>query len=188
MIRSTHARRWRAAAASGTSPLRGIQSMPRSNGRTTRSVVAAASLRSHAWKIASSIPPHAILRNSNARDSRLSKADEAGQAPGRCRNLRARVVSRENNSQRTSSRHGSSNRVGFFFDHERYEVKATTKEDQEHEEDRKPTMTYQTQPTDATDPAHQTQLAKTEVGILGATGAVGQQFIALLADHPWFKV
>ena len=26
------------------------------------------------------------------------------------------------------------------------------------------------------------------VGILGATGAVGQQFIALLADHPWFKV
>jgi aspartate-semialdehyde dehydrogenase len=27
-----------------------------------------------------------------------------------------------------------------------------------------------------------------EVGILGATGAVGQQFIALLADHPWFKV
>jgi aspartate-semialdehyde dehydrogenase len=27
-----------------------------------------------------------------------------------------------------------------------------------------------------------------EVGILGATGAVGQQFIALLATHPWFKV
>jgi aspartate-semialdehyde dehydrogenase len=27
-----------------------------------------------------------------------------------------------------------------------------------------------------------------EVGILGATGAVGQQFIALLAHHPWFKV
>src|SRR5438105_10064921 len=26
------------------------------------------------------------------------------------------------------------------------------------------------------------------VGILGATGAVGQQFIALLANHPWFKV
>ena len=26
-----------------------------------------------------------------------------------------------------------------------------------------------------------------EVGILGATGQVGQQFIALLADHPWFK-
>jgi aspartate-semialdehyde dehydrogenase len=26
------------------------------------------------------------------------------------------------------------------------------------------------------------------VGILGATGAVGQQFIALLASHPWFKV
>jgi aspartate-semialdehyde dehydrogenase len=26
------------------------------------------------------------------------------------------------------------------------------------------------------------------VGILGATGMVGQQFIALLADHPWFQV
>ena len=26
------------------------------------------------------------------------------------------------------------------------------------------------------------------VGILGATGMVGQQFIALLAHHPWFKV
>ncbi len=26
------------------------------------------------------------------------------------------------------------------------------------------------------------------VGILGATGMVGQQFIALLAEHPWFKV
>ena len=26
------------------------------------------------------------------------------------------------------------------------------------------------------------------VGILGATGMVGQQFIALLAGHPWFKV
>jgi aspartate-semialdehyde dehydrogenase len=27
-----------------------------------------------------------------------------------------------------------------------------------------------------------------EVGILGATGMVGQQFIALLAKHPWFKI
>lgn len=27
-----------------------------------------------------------------------------------------------------------------------------------------------------------------EVGILGATGMVGQQFVALLADHPWFRV
>src|SRR5438874_6291804 len=26
------------------------------------------------------------------------------------------------------------------------------------------------------------------VGVLGATGQVGQQFIALLANHPWFKV
>jgi aspartate-semialdehyde dehydrogenase len=31
-------------------------------------------------------------------------------------------------------------------------------------------------------------MATIEVGILGATGAVGQQFVALLADHPWFKV
>ena len=27
-----------------------------------------------------------------------------------------------------------------------------------------------------------------EVGVLGATGMVGQQFMALLANHPWFKV
>lgn len=31
-------------------------------------------------------------------------------------------------------------------------------------------------------------MTRTEVGILGATGMVGQQFIALLAHHPWFKV
>jgi aspartate-semialdehyde dehydrogenase len=31
-------------------------------------------------------------------------------------------------------------------------------------------------------------MAQIEVGILGATGMVGQQFIALLARHPWFKV
>lgn len=29
---------------------------------------------------------------------------------------------------------------------------------------------------------------KIDVGILGATGVVGQHFIALLADHPWFRV
>jgi aspartate-semialdehyde dehydrogenase len=33
-----------------------------------------------------------------------------------------------------------------------------------------------------------TKMAQIEVGILGATGMVGQQFIALLAKHPWFKV
>jgi len=27
-----------------------------------------------------------------------------------------------------------------------------------------------------------------DVGILGATGTVGQQFVALLANHPWFRV
>ncbi len=31
-------------------------------------------------------------------------------------------------------------------------------------------------------------MAPSPVGILGATGMVGQQFIALLANHPWFKV
>src|SRR5689334_11132632 len=29
---------------------------------------------------------------------------------------------------------------------------------------------------------------KIEVGILGATGTVGQRFASLLADHPWFEV
>jgi aspartate-semialdehyde dehydrogenase len=29
---------------------------------------------------------------------------------------------------------------------------------------------------------------KVPVGILGATGSVGQQFVELLADHPWFEV
>src|SRR5690242_8775503 len=31
-------------------------------------------------------------------------------------------------------------------------------------------------------------MGQIDVGILGATGAVGQQVIALVADHPWFKV
>lgn len=31
-------------------------------------------------------------------------------------------------------------------------------------------------------------MASISIGILGATGMVGQQFIALLATHPWFKV
>src|SRR4029077_5152620 len=31
-------------------------------------------------------------------------------------------------------------------------------------------------------------MVRIEVGILGATGMGGQQFIALLANHPWFKV
>ena len=31
-------------------------------------------------------------------------------------------------------------------------------------------------------------MQKTEVAILGATGAVGQRFIQLLQDHPWFSV
>src|SRR5437763_12697313 len=31
-------------------------------------------------------------------------------------------------------------------------------------------------------------MAVIPVGVLGATGMVGQQFIALLANHPWFTV
>lgn len=31
-------------------------------------------------------------------------------------------------------------------------------------------------------------MQKIPVGVLGATGMVGQQYIALLADHPWFEV
>ena len=29
---------------------------------------------------------------------------------------------------------------------------------------------------------------KLKVGVLGATGMVGQRFVALLASHPWFEV
>lgn len=29
---------------------------------------------------------------------------------------------------------------------------------------------------------------KLRVGILGATGMVGQRFIALLENHPWYEV
>ncbi len=31
-------------------------------------------------------------------------------------------------------------------------------------------------------------MSKLKVGILGATGAVGQRFVQLLADHPWFEI
>ncbi len=31
-------------------------------------------------------------------------------------------------------------------------------------------------------------MAKISVGVLGATGTVGQRFVQLLADHPWFEV
>jgi aspartate-semialdehyde dehydrogenase len=31
-------------------------------------------------------------------------------------------------------------------------------------------------------------MARIPVGVLGATGAVGQRFVQLLADHPWFEV
>ena len=31
-------------------------------------------------------------------------------------------------------------------------------------------------------------MKKYKVGIIGATGMVGQRFITLLADHPWFNI
>ena len=31
-------------------------------------------------------------------------------------------------------------------------------------------------------------MSKVKVGILGATGMVGQRFVQLLANHPWFEV
>ena len=31
-------------------------------------------------------------------------------------------------------------------------------------------------------------MAKLKVGILGATGMVGQRFVSLLADHPWYEI
>ena len=31
-------------------------------------------------------------------------------------------------------------------------------------------------------------MKKVQVGILGATGMVGQRFISLLEHHPWFEV
>ena len=31
-------------------------------------------------------------------------------------------------------------------------------------------------------------MEKLRVGILGATGMVGQRFVTLLADHPWFEI
>jgi aspartate-semialdehyde dehydrogenase len=31
-------------------------------------------------------------------------------------------------------------------------------------------------------------MAQMEVGVLGATGTVGQQFVRLLDQHPWFKL
>ena len=29
---------------------------------------------------------------------------------------------------------------------------------------------------------------KLKVGVVGATGMVGQRFVGLLAEHPWFEV
>jgi len=29
---------------------------------------------------------------------------------------------------------------------------------------------------------------KLEVGILGATGMVGAEYVRMLANHPWFKI
>ncbi len=42
--------------------------------------------------------------------------------------------------------------------------------------------------TDKTITDKKTQMPHFNVGILGATGAVGQKFIRLLQDHPWFTI
>ena len=34
----------------------------------------------------------------------------------------------------------------------------------------------------------ETKIKKLRVGILGATGTVGQKFIVLLQNHPWFEI
>lgn len=31
-------------------------------------------------------------------------------------------------------------------------------------------------------------MSKIKVGVIGATGMVGQNYLRLLADHPWFEV
>ena len=31
-------------------------------------------------------------------------------------------------------------------------------------------------------------MSKLNVGVLGATGMVGQRFVTLLSDHPWFQI
>ena len=36
--------------------------------------------------------------------------------------------------------------------------------------------------------AHTNGVRKRKVAVLGATGTVGQRFISLLADHPWFEL
>ena len=43
-------------------------------------------------------------------------------------------------------------------------------------------------PCDRDQPAGRRLGAKIEVGLLGATGAVGQHFVRLLAEHPWFRL
>jgi aspartate-semialdehyde dehydrogenase len=46
------------------------------------------------------------------------------------------------------------------------------------------------QPIDARRPSRYIakMVRKLRVGIVGATGMVGQRFVTLLADHPWFEV
>src|SRR5580698_1679091 len=37
-------------------------------------------------------------------------------------------------------------------------------------------------------PDEATMTQKLRVGVVGATGMVGQRFVSLLADHPWFEL
>ncbi|KAF9449034.1 aspartate-semialdehyde dehydrogenase [Macrolepiota fuliginosa MF-IS2] len=50
------------------------------------------------------------------------------------------------------------------------------------------TMPAESQSPQSPDAAAPTHADKINVGILGATGTVGQRFIVLLAAHPWFKI
>ncbi|MFT5197039.1 MAG: aspartate-semialdehyde dehydrogenase, partial [Candidatus Promineifilaceae bacterium] len=37
-------------------------------------------------------------------------------------------------------------------------------------------------------PVRSNEMSKIRVGILAATGSVGQRFVQLLVDHPWFEI
>ena len=98
------------------------------------------------------------------RHAKAGKTAEAGLAVSdRVLELACSSVKPRSQSSASTCRHGS-HRVGFFFGN-----------------DEQMTRRFSRGEGGAV-------MAAIEVGILGATGMVGQQFIALLANHPWFKV
>src|SRR5438477_4315338 len=111
MTPDTQLERISRGGASGAWPLAGIHSRPQSNGRTTRSVVTAASRRSHAWKNACSTifmlycAVHALhLRQAEAGHSKAGPP---------CRRLCAHELIDERRD--TTLPAGSVNRAGIFF-------------------------------------------------------------------------